>query len=324
MKTTPLAIAAAATALAAPVMASASAHVLFSQSAGAATTSSVYGASGTVSMRTAHKPVLAFEERPGTRTGLMSEAAFSGLWGGTFRTDPPNAILTGVDRSGRNHRVVVRVTRVTRTSDGVRYRMRALRGSLPAHLSPANLMIDSVPISAITAALKAYLLGNSSKVKDFEPIINALRFPMAPSVIASPNIVITAGNPMVVSSPAPSQMITAGQLVFEPGAQMVFPPSTTAVSIVSPRWPGPCALPDGLQASVQVLASTGGTTDYPGTSLPTTMLTPASLPGGTCRLIYDVGSVPAAVGTTTFQVGMTFTNTSSQPVVLQSVQISAD
>ena len=54
------------------------------------------------------------------------------------------------------------------------------------------------------------------------------------------------------------------------------------------------------------------------------MLTPASLPGGTCRLIYDVGSVPAAVGTTTFQVGMTFTNTSSQPVVLQSVQISAD
>ena len=117
MKTTPLAIAAAATALAAPVMASASAHVLFSQSAGAATTSSVHGASGTVSMRTAHKPVLAFEERPGTRTGLMSEAAFSGLWGGTFRTDPPNAILTGVDRSGRNHRVVVRVTRVTRTSD---------------------------------------------------------------------------------------------------------------------------------------------------------------------------------------------------------------
>ena len=338
MKTTPLAIAAAATVLAAPVMASASAHVLFSQSAGTATTSSVHGASGTVSMRTAHKPVLAFEERPGTRTGFMSEAAFSGLWGGSFRTDPPNAILTGVDPLGRNHRVVVRVTRVTRTSDGVRYRMRALRGSLPTHLSPANLMIDSVPISAITAALKAYLLGNSSKVNDYEPIINALRFPMAPSVIASPNIVITAGNPLVVRSPAPSQVITAGQLVFEPGAQMVFP-TTSTVSMISPQWPRPCGapgyqlppdqlppflLPVGLNASVQVVASTGATTDYPGVSLPYTQLTATPLSGGACRLQYEVATLPAAVGTTTFQVGMTFTNTSSQPVVLQSVQISAD
>jgi len=324
MTTTPFAIAAAAAALAAPVMASASAHVLFSQSAGTATTSAVHGASGTVSMRTAHKPVLAFEERPGTRTGLMSEAAFSGLWGGSFRIDPPNAILTGVDPLGRNHRVVVRVTSAARTAHGVRYRMRALRGSLPARLSPANLMVDSVPITAISAALKAYLAGNSAKVNDFEPIINALMFPMSPTIIASPSIVISTGSPMVVGSAGRVQVINAQQIVFEPGAQMVFPPSTTAVSIVSPQWPGPCAWPDGLQGSAQVLASTGGTTDYPGTSLPGVIVDGTSVGGGACQLTYDITKIPAKKDATTFQVGITLTNTSSQPVVLRPVQISAD
>jgi len=325
MKTTPLAIAAAATVLAAPVMASASAHVLFSQSAGTATTSAVHGASGTVSMRTAHKAVLAFEERPGTRTGLMSEAAFSGLWGGSFRTDPPNAILTGVDPLGRNHRVVVRVTSAARTAHGVRYRMRALRGSLPARLSPANLMVDSVPITAISAALKAYLEGNSAKVNTYETLINALHFPMMAPVTTSPQIVISSGSPMVVSSPNfPAQVINAQQIVFEPGAQMVFPPSTTAVSIVSPQWPAPCAWPDGLQGSAQVLASTGGTTDYPGTSLPGVIADGTSVGGGGCQLTYDITKIPAKKGTTTFQVGITLTNTSSQPVVLRPVQISAD
>ncbi len=325
MKTSALSLAAAVAALAAPVMASASASVLFSQSAGTATTSAVRGASGTVSMRTAHKAVLAFEERPGTRTGLMSEAAFSGLWGGSFRNDTPNAILTGVDPKGRNHRVVVRVSGVTRTANGVRYRMRALRGSLPARLSPANLMIDSVPMSAITVALRAYLAGNSAKVNTYETLIHALHFPMMAPVTTSPQIVISSGSPMVIGSPNfPSQVIKAQQIVFEPGAQMVFPPSTTSVSMVSPQGPGPCAWPDGLQGSAQVLASTGGTTDYPGTSLPGVMITITPLFTGGCQLVYDITTIPAKKAATTFQVGITFTNTSSQPVVLQPVQISAD
>lgn len=325
MKTTPLVIAAAAAALAAPVMASASAHVLFSQSAGTATASSVHGASGTVSMRTAHKAVLAFEERPGTRTGLLPEAAFSGLWGGSFRTDPPNAILTGVDPMGRNHRVVVRVTGVARTTNGVRYRMRALRGSLPAHLSPANLMIDSVPISAITAAMKAYLAGNSPKMILYAPLINALHFPMTAPVMSSGSIVITAGNPMVVATQTPSQVINAQQIVFEPGAQMVFAPNTSVVTISWPQSPGACGLsPIGLEASVQVVASTGGTTNYPGTSYPGTVLTDTTMFDGGCILTYDIMVRPSPVGSTMFQTGMTFTNTSSQAVVLQSVHISAD
>ncbi len=326
MKTSALSLAAAAaTVLAAPVMASASAQVLFSQSAATATTSAVRGASGTVSMRTAHKAVLAFEERPGTRTGLMSEAAFSGLWGGAFHTDPPNAILTGVDPLGRNHRVVVRVTSAARTAHGVRYQMRALRGSLPARLSPANLMVDSVPITAISAALKAYLAGSSAKANTYETLINALHFPMMAPVTTSPQIVILSGSPMVGSSPNfRAQVINGQQIVFEPGAQMVFPPSTTAVSIVSPQGPGPCAWPDGLQGSAQVLASTGGTTDYPGTSLPGVVITSTPLFSGICQLVYDITTIPAKKAATTFQVGITFTNTSSQPVVLQPVQISAD
>ena len=306
-------------------MASASAHVLFSQSAGSATTSAAHGASATVSMHTGHKAVVAFEERPGTRTGLMSEAAFSGLWGGSFRNDPPNAILTGVDAQGRNHRVVVRVTGVARTADGVRYRMRALRGSLPARLSPANLMIDSVPISAITAAMKAYLAGNSAKVNTYEPIINALMFPMAATVFASPTINIQRDTPMVVGSGGTQpQVINAQQIVFQPGAQMVFPPSTTVVNFVLEQPTAPCTMDNGLEVSVQVSGSTGGTTNYPGTSYSGLDTLAAPQPNGACLLNYDITRTPRPQGTTTFQTGMTFTNTSSQPVAMGPVNISAD
>ena len=73
-----------------------------------------------------------------------------------------------------------------------------------------------------------------------------------------------------------------------------------------------------------MLASTGGTTDYPGTSLPGVMITSTPLFTGGCHLVYDITTIPAKKAATTFQVGITFTNTSSQPVVLQPVQISAD
>ena len=103
----------------------------------------------------------------------------------------------------RGSRLVVRVLGVRRTDDGVRYRVRALRGVLPARLAPANLMIDSVPITAISAAMQAYLTGNAAKVQPWEPIINALYFPMAATVMANGfTISLTMANRLVSTAAA--------------------------------------------------------------------------------------------------------------------------
>ena len=322
MKMTPIALGAAALALATPVMADASASLLFSQSAGTAVTSGVHGRSGALDMRTAHRNVMAFEERPGTRTGFMPEATFSGLWGGTFRGDPPNAILTGIDPEGRNHRVVVRVLGVRRTDDGVRYRVRALRGVLPARLAPANLMIDSVPITAISAAMRAYLMGNAAKVQPWEPIINALYFPMAATVMAPPQITIVPGNPYTVGGQG-LQVVRAGQVTFEPGAQMVFT-STGALNITFATPNGQCTLPPGLGLSVQMVSPAGVPTDYPGTTYPGTRLEAIPQSASVCFITYDGGPLPMRSSQGPWQMGMTLTNGSDQPAVLTQAQFSAD
>ncbi|MSO44817.1 MAG: hypothetical protein EXQ74_05895 [Thermoleophilia bacterium] len=61
-----------------------------------------------------------------------------------------------MDAQGRNHRSVVLITGATRTTDGVRYRVRTLRGVIPKALSPAYcpaaVCTTSVTITNVSAA----------------------------------------------------------------------------------------------------------------------------------------------------------------------------
>lgn len=326
---------AAVAALIAATTTVASPSVLFSQSGGRATTQAHSAGTADITLRTGHRSVLAFEQRPGRRTGTLAEKFFVGLWRGTFRTDPPNALLTGVDAAGRNHRVIVRISHANRTADGVRYRVRTLRGELPPTLSPANLMIDSVPTSAVTAAALAYVAGNSSRVAAYEPLINALWFPQQLTVAAPLDITVTLANPLTftVTPATPVTTITAGTLTLEPGAQIVFI-SLNAVSLTfPPASPGPCWAPVGLVFAAQSVPSVGD----PAPLEPVT--THAwSQGGGPCMLQWLVpappqpkwltpinrfGPPPTGIPTT-FTSRATLTNTNDVPLVFSGVQLLVD
>lgn len=248
--------------VAVPSAATATPSLLFSQSGGVATARQVAPTTFDVTLRTAHRAVLAFEDRPGRRTATLPEHKFTGLWRGSFRTDPPNAVLTGRDSLGRNRRVVATISRAARTRDGVRYRMRALRGVMPARLTMANLTVDDVPLSAITA----YLRGRAGP-SQYEALINALRFPIVarpaatqsltvppgttatlgqgstPTILAFGTVTVASGATLVLQG---ATRLTAQVLVLEPGSRIVMPGSPTLVSLTASGLPV-CAPPDGLE-----------------------------------------------------------------------------
>lgn len=252
----------AGAAIALPSVATATPSVLFSQSGGVATARQVAPKTFDVTLRTAHRAVLAFEDRPGRRTATLPEHKFVGLWRVTFRTDPPNAVLTGRDPQGRNRRVVVTISRAARTPDGVRYRMRALRGVMPGQLAMANLLVDDVPMSAITA----YLQQQGGGVAQYEALINALRFPMVVQPTAAPTLSVPPGSTVTLGEAAAPGIITLGSLTVAsgatlvlqgvinvnaqsvtlgPGARIVMPTSPSVLSLTAAGLPV-CAPPDDL------------------------------------------------------------------------------
>lgn len=72
----------------------------------------------------------------------------------------------------------------------------------------------------VGSALRAYLLGNSSKVQEYEPLINAMHFPLTGAVAAGDSITVTPGNPLVITGPGPVSLNYAVMTV-EPGAQII-------------------------------------------------------------------------------------------------------
>ncbi|WP_131800264.1 hypothetical protein [Methylobacterium indicum] len=72
----------------------------------------------------------------------------------------------------------------------------------------------------VGSALRAYLLGNSSKVQDYEPLINTMHFPVTGGVVALDSITVTPGNPLKITGPGPVSMNVAVMTV-EPGAQVI-------------------------------------------------------------------------------------------------------
>ncbi|MGK5052058.1 hypothetical protein [Janthinobacterium sp. RB2P8] len=71
----------------------------------------------------------------------------------------------------------------------------------------------------VVQALHAYLVGNSNKVKDYEPIINAIHFPMSLAVYAAQDITITAANPLVLNSDQIG-LYNFGVVTVEPGGSI--------------------------------------------------------------------------------------------------------
>jgi hypothetical protein len=254
----------AAVATCAPAMGAGAPSMLFSQSGGEATARQVSARTVDLTLRTAHKAVLAFEDRPGRRTATLAEHKFLGLWQGSFRADPPNAILTGRDSLGRNRRVVGVITRAARTPGGVRYRMRVLRGTVPERLTMANLTVDDVPLSAVTA----YLARQGARAQQYQALINALRFPMyvqpaaadtmtvppgatatlgqaasaAPTIITLGTLTVAPGATLVVQGVT---SIRAQQLTMGPGSRIVMPGSPGLFSLTASRLPV-CAPPSDL------------------------------------------------------------------------------
>ena len=91
---------------------------------------------------------------------------------------------------------------------------------------------------AVAKAMNAYMMGNSTKVSDYESHINAIHFPMQMAVHAAEDIVITKDKPLIVNNPtgAPTTLIF-GTVTVEPGgyilAQTVLNLSSQTFTVIS-------------------------------------------------------------------------------------------
>jgi hypothetical protein len=76
--------------------------------------------------------------------------------------------------------------------------------------------------SAVSQAMHAYLLGDSSKVQDYEEHINAIHFPMQVAVHAAQDLVISANKPLIIDNPDGSPTsIVAGTVTVQPGGYIL-------------------------------------------------------------------------------------------------------
>ncbi|HEY0323879.1 MAG TPA: hypothetical protein VGC66_23220 [Pyrinomonadaceae bacterium] len=72
----------------------------------------------------------------------------------------------------------------------------------------------------IRRAAEAYVMGNSEKVKSYEPIINATMFPQQMAVFAGESIVVSAANPLIIKGPGPVTLNYAS-ITVEDGGEII-------------------------------------------------------------------------------------------------------
>lgn len=72
----------------------------------------------------------------------------------------------------------------------------------------------------IRRAAEAFIMGNSEKVKSYEPIINATMFPQQMAVFAGLSIVVSAQNPLIIEGPGPVTLNYAS-ITVEAGGQII-------------------------------------------------------------------------------------------------------
>jgi len=71
-------------------------------------------------------------------------------------------------------------------------------------------------------ASEAYVLGNSEKVKSYEPLLNASLFPGHVAAFALDTIVVKPGSPLVLTSDDPNKtmVVCAASITVQPGGQI--------------------------------------------------------------------------------------------------------
>lgn len=80
--------------------------------------------------------------------------------------------------------------------------------------------LDPETLGNVARAARAYLTGNSAKVKDWEPVINAMQFPVSGTVINAGDVVVSPGNPLRIDGPGPVAY-NAKSITVEPGGQIL-------------------------------------------------------------------------------------------------------
>lgn len=104
-----------------------------------------------------------FSDRPERQTGSLTHAEFIDAWtdaADSFASDPPHASL--VFRGGNRRFVsVMELSDPALIDGGIRYRVKLLKGDLPAEIGPASLFIDSGGLMQLVAygAQDVYLTG---------------------------------------------------------------------------------------------------------------------------------------------------------------------
>lgn len=101
----------------------------------------------------------------------------------------------------------------------VNYPDGQLKTDVPAAISRAradNCALESLihpdDEKVIDQAMIAYVHGDSSKVKNFEEVINALRFPTQILVTTGEDITVTKANPLIIGKDSP--YVSGGKAVF--------------------------------------------------------------------------------------------------------------
>lgn len=70
----------------------------------------------------------------------------------------------------------------------------------------------------VEVAMRAFVQGNSTKVVEYEPLINALHFPMQTAVAGGEVIDITAESPLIIDNPdGPVELVFAAMNIFDGG-----------------------------------------------------------------------------------------------------------
>ncbi len=86
----------------------------------------------------------------------------------------------------------------------------------------------------VDVAMRAFVLGDSRKVEAYEPLINALHFPMETAAAGGESIDITASNPLIIDNPSePVELFFGVMNIFDGGFIEVRTPAKIDSQFVS-------------------------------------------------------------------------------------------
>ena len=94
--------------------------------------------------------VLYFSDRPYRVAGHTTLEKFVEAWSkgsDSFKADPPNATLSMATQKGDKN-IVIEISNPEIEGDGVRFKVRVLKGSIPNSFGPYSLFIDDECLTA--------------------------------------------------------------------------------------------------------------------------------------------------------------------------------